>query len=411
MRTVRYRWTTIREAVAVGDQSLSGIKVVDVTQGIAGPHAGMLLAQHGATVIKLEPLEGDWGRTLGKRYDDLSAQAIVFNRGKKSLAVDLKTGQGRDIARRLASDSDVVLESYRPGVMSRLGLGYEDIRAMRPDVIYLSISGFGQRGPYSGLPVTDSVIQAFSGWMTLHKDPDGTPTRSGITAIDVMTGLYAYQAIASALIRRLRFGEGAYIDCSMLQSAAAFQAAKILEHYFEKGRPEASYVPVGVMPTADGYLSISAMRDSHYAALCRVLGRAELATHPRFDSRDKRRANKEELMALLRDEFRKRKTADWERELTEAGVMNSRVNAYQDFLADGHVKEAGTFGYADHGALGLAPVANIPGADLFAGDRERAWCPHVGEHSRAVLTAHGYGEDEIASLEAAGVIRQARRDA
>ncbi|MGE3710625.1 MAG: CaiB/BaiF CoA transferase family protein [Hyphomicrobiaceae bacterium] len=385
---------------------LAGIKVLDATQGVAGPHAGMLLAQNGADVVKLEPLDGDWGRTLGKRYGDLSAQAIVFNRGKKSIAVDLKADEGRKIAQKLAVSADIVLESYRPGVMKKLGLGYEDIRTRRPDIIYLSITGFGQNGPYSGLPVTDSVIQAFSGWMTLHRDDAGTPMRSGIIAIDVMTGLYAYQAIASALIGRLRGGGGAYIDCSMLQSAAAFQAAKSLEYFLEDGKPEVSYVPVGVMPTADGYINISAMRDAHYAALCKVLGRPDLAVHPKYDTRDKRRAHKDEVMALLRQEFAKRETAHWQRELTAAGVMNAVINTYGEFLADPHVKEIGTMSYVDHGALGTAPAANIPGVPAFGSDARGA-CPSVGQHTREVLASNGYDDTGIDALVAAGVVKQA----
>ena len=385
---------------------LAGIKVLDATQGVAGPHAGMLLALHGADVVKLEPIDGDWGRTLGKRYGDLSAQAIVFNRGKRSIAVDLKSDAGCRIAEQLATGADVVLESYRPGVMQKLGLAYEQIKAKRPDVIYLSITGFGQAGQNSSLPVTDSIIQAYSGWMTLHRDERGVPMRSGIIAIDVMTGLYAYQAIATALIARLRHGGGTYIDCSMLQSGAAFQAAKVLEHYLEQGRPEVSYVPVGVMPTSDGFMTISAMRDAHYEALCKTLGRPDLATNPKFNSRDNRRANKDELMPILRQEFARRETAAWQKELTEAGVMNARINTYGDFLDEPHVREVGTFAYVDHGQLGTAPAANIPGARPFTSEAH-AHCPAVGEHTRAILGECGYGADDVAALEKRGAVKQA----
>ncbi|SVB49177.1 uncharacterized protein METZ01_LOCUS202031, partial [marine metagenome] len=175
---------------------LDGIKVFDATQGVAGPHATMLLAQHGANVIKVEPLEGDWGRTLGKMYGDLCAHAVNFNRGKRSIALDLKSTDGIKVAQKLASDADIVVESFRPGVMARFGLGYMDIKAKRQDVIYLSVTGFGQEGPNKNLPVTDSVIQAFSGFMSINRDSEGTPQRLGMIAIDVLTGLYAYQAIS-----------------------------------------------------------------------------------------------------------------------------------------------------------------------------------------------------------------------
>ena len=196
---------------------LEGINVFDATQGVAGPHATMLLAQHGANVIKVEPLDGDWGRTLGKVYGDLCAHAVTFNRGKRSIALDLKSTDGIKVAQKLAADADIVVESFRPGVMARFGLDYMSIKAKRNDVIYLSVPGFGQEGPNKDLPVTDSVIQAFSGFMSINRDNEGTPQRLGMIAIDVMTGLYAYQAISSAIIARIRYGEGAYIDCSLMQ--------------------------------------------------------------------------------------------------------------------------------------------------------------------------------------------------
>lgn len=393
-------------AGAMQELPLSGFKVFDATQGIAGPHAGMLLAQQGAEVIKVEPLEGDWGRTLGRRYDDLCAQAITFNRGKRSIAIDLKKDAGLQIARKLAGQSDIVLESYRPGVMKRLGLGYEELSAGRPDLIYLSITGYGQNGSYADLPVTDSVIQAFSGWMTLNRDESGTPMRSGLTVIDVVTGLYAYQAISSAIIGRLRFNRGAYIDCSMLQSAAALQAAKIMEDFLEHGKPQVSYVPVGVMPTLDGYINISAMRDSHFDALCQELGRPDLATNSDFSTRDSRRTNKERLMPILMSEFRKRSSKEWEGKLTSVGVMNSPINTYAEFLKDKHVKEIGTFSEIPHGSLGVVPTANIPGVKPLTPNETRSSFPRIGEHTVELLLEHGYDRDEIRKLQEACVVKQ-----
>jgi len=353
----------------------SGIKVFDATQGVAGPHATMLLAQYGADVTKVEPLDGDWGRTLGKMYGDFCAHAITFNRGKKSIALDLKTEDGKAIAQKLAAEADVVVESFRPGVMSRFGLGYDDIKKHNPKVVYLSVTGFGQQGPYSKLPVTDSVIQAFSGWMTLHRDAEGVPMRSGMIAIDVMTGLYAFQAIATALMRQVRFGKGAYIDCSLMQSAAAFQAAKVMEYYLEQGEPQVLYVPVGTMKTADGYINITAMREHHYHALCKVLGREDLAKDPRYDSREKRIEREKELMPIIRAEFLKHPTAYWEKALTEAGVMNAKVNTYDDFMNDEHVKAVGSLAWIEHQDMGRLPMANIPGTTPLTEGSPLAECP------------------------------------
>jgi len=376
----------------------SGIKVFDATQGVAGPHATMLLAQYGAEVTKIEPLEGDWGRTLGKMYGDLCAHAITFNRGKKSIALDLKNKDGLAIAQKLAREADVVVESFRPGVMKRFGLGYDDLKPHNEKLVYLSVTGFGQEGPYSKLPVTDSVIQAFSGWMTLHRDAEGTPMRSGIIAIDVMTGLYAFQSIAAALMRQFRFGKGGYIDCSLMQSAAAFQAAKMMEWHLEGGQPQVLYVPVGTMKTKDGYINITAMREHHYVSLCKVLGREDLATDPRFDNRDKRIEREKELMPMIREEFLKKTTDEWVKELTEAGVMNAKVSNYDDFMADEHVKAVNSIAWVDHQSMGSLPMANIPGLPKIAGAGEFTECPHVGQHSLEILKRAGYSDAEIADF-------------
>jgi len=383
---------------------LSGIKVFDATQGVAGPHATMLLAQHGADVIKVEPLDGDWGRSLGKMYGDLCAHAVTFNRGKRSIALDLKSEDGRAVAQKLAAEADIVVESFRPGVMARFGLGYEDIKAKREDVIYLSVTGFGQDGPYSDQPVTDSVIQAFSGWMSINRDAEGTPQRFGMIAVDVMTGLYAYQAISSALIGRMRFGEGAYIDCSLMQSAAAFQGAKVMEHFIEDGAPQVLYVPVGTMKTADSHINITAMRDRHYVSLCEVLGLEELIDDPRFNTRDKRVAREAELMPMIRAEFLKKTTAEWCELLTEAEVMNSAISDYGDYLKDEHVAAVNGVAWVEHQDMGRIPIVNIPGMPKIEGADELTECAHVGQHTSTILAEAGYGAEEIAALLASNAV-------
>ena len=380
------------------DLPFSGIKVFDATQGVAGPHATMLLAQYGAEVTKIEPLEGDWGRTLGKMYGDLCAHAITFNRGKKSLALDLKNEQGKAIAQRLAREADVVVESFRPGVMSRFGLGYDDVKQHNPKVVYLSVTGFGQTGPNSKLPVTDSVIQAFSGWMTLHRDAEGIPMRSGMIAVDVMTGLYAFQALSTAIMRQVRFGKGAYIDCSLMQSAAAFQSAKVMEYFLENGEPQVLYVPVGTMKTKDGYLNVTAMREHHYQGLCKVLGRDDLAKDPRYGSREKRIEREKELMPIVRAEFLKNTTEHWTKALTEAGVMNAKVNTYKDFMEDEHVAAVNGLAWVEHQDMGKIPMANIPGLLPIEEGSYLAECPHTGQHTVEILKRNGYTDGEINEL-------------
>jgi crotonobetainyl-CoA:carnitine CoA-transferase CaiB-like acyl-CoA transferase len=383
---------------------MSGLKVFDATQGVAGPHSTLLLAQYGADVIKIEPIDGDWGRTLGKTYDDFCAHAVAFNRGKRSISLDLKHESGLAVAQRLASDADIVVESFRPGVMSRFKLGYDDLVKNNPEVIYLSVTGFGQHGPRRDLPVTDAVIQAFSGLMSINRDVQGSPQRISMVAIDVMTGLYAYQAIASAVLKRFRFGGGQYIDCSLMQSGAAFQAAKIAEHYLEGGQPQVLYVPVGTMKTKDGFLNVTAMREHHYVSMMQVLGRPELATDPRFDTRDKRIANEAILMPIVREAFLAKTTTEWAAQLTEAGVMNSPVSTYDDFMAEPHVEAVESLVWPDHQGVGKVPMPKIPGVEAIRGGAELLEAPHNGQHSEAILREAGYSDDDIADLVETGAV-------
>lgn len=388
------------------DLPLCGLQVLDFAQGVAGPHATMLLAQAGAEVIKIEPPAGDWSRTLGTAHGgDLGAHAIAFNRGKKSLAVDLKNAQGLALVRQMAADADVIVESFRPGVMQRFGLDYAALAAANPALVYLSVSGYGQSGPRRELPATDTILQAYTGWMAMNRNAEGMPQRTGMVAIDVLTGLYASQAIGTALIRRFRSGQGQYIDCSLLQSALAFQSPKIMEYHLEKGVPATTlYVPIGCFETADGFINISSMRDHHYTALCKAIERPDLLSDPRFDSHPRRLENEAALMAELRAELLRKPAREWAQRLTEGGVMNSVVVDYGELLADPHVRTTGLIDWIEQPDAGTVPVPRIPGVARIADDDARAHAPHVGEQTRAILRARGLADAEIERLASSGAI-------
>jgi crotonobetainyl-CoA:carnitine CoA-transferase CaiB-like acyl-CoA transferase len=215
----------------------AGLRVLDLGQGVAAPYCAMLLAMHGAQVVKLEPPAGDWSRGLGMRYGDQTAMSAHYNRGKRSLALDLKASTAREIAVALATASDIVIEGFRPGVAVRLGLGYDELRARNPRLLYVSVSGFGQEGPYVALPCTDSVAQAFSGLMSVNLGNDGIPHRVGAIIVDTLTGLYAAQAQGVALYARERHGEGRRIEVSLAQCATAILGHKLAEHVLEGGSP------------------------------------------------------------------------------------------------------------------------------------------------------------------------------
>ncbi len=385
-------------------RAFDGINVLDFSQGVAGPHATMLLAQHGANVMKVEPLAGDWGRALGAIYNDHCAHSIAFNRGKRSLAMDMKNPDALAVARRIAEKADVIVEAFRPGVMAKFGLSYDQVKAINPNVIYLSVTGFGQSGPNSNRPVTDAVIQAYSGLMTVNRDKDGIPQRLNMIPIDVTTGLYAFQALSTALMRKFRYGTGCYIDNNLMQSAAAFQAAKVMEFYLEKGQSQPLYVPVGTMPTTDGFINITAMREAHYQTLCDVMGKPEWKDDPRFRTGDLRLKNEAELMPMIREVFSTRSTQDWAEALTAAGVMNAPVQTYRELMDHPHTRAVEAIAYVEHASTGTVPMPHIPGLPRIEGADAMTHAPSIGEHSDQILGEWGYSDGDIAGMRTGGAI-------
>jgi crotonobetainyl-CoA:carnitine CoA-transferase CaiB-like acyl-CoA transferase len=286
----------------------------------------MLLGVYGADVIKVEPPEGDWSRYLGTTYGSHTALSAVYNRGKRSLCLDLKSGQGIAIAKRLALTSDVLIEGFRPGVAARLGIGYETLAKDNPGLIYLSISGFGQDGPYAKRPGSDSVAQAFSGLVSVNLGNDKIPHRVGTTISDVATGVYAFQAIATALFARASVGTGRWIDVNLAQSTAALLGHKAAEYVLEGGAPRALNVPAGSYQTSDGWMMVTLVNEPQYKRLCAVIGRDDLAFDPRFADFAKRADSAEPLMAQLRDAFLAQSTEAWLAKLHAADIIAERIH-------------------------------------------------------------------------------------
>jgi len=393
------------------DKPLRGLRVYDATQGVAGPHATMLLALNGADVIKVEPMEGDWCRVLGRAVGQESVNYLAYNRGKRSMACDIRTAAGMEIARKLIATCDVFVESFRPGVIGKMGLGYDEVSKINPKIIYASVSGFGQTGPNSRRPTVDGLIQAYSGMMVMNRTDDGTPHRMGMIVIDVVTGLYAYQAITTAVIRKLRFDQGSYLDISMVQSAAAFQAAKIMEYAESGGRAQPLYVPAGMFRTADGYIVVSGMRSQHFAALCGVVGRLDLAADSRWQTQGERTEHGAIINAELRKEFVKRTSQEWLSDLHAVGVFAERVRSYGEWLDDDHAKAARAYAWVDSDAFGRLPVPCVPGV-LPAGDDPSANVavpPLIGEHTRAILGELGFEHAWVDAQIAAGTVGETRR--
>ena len=386
------------------DLPYEGLKVLDISQGVAGPHCGMLLARHGANVVKLEPLAGDWGRRVGKTYGDNCAYGIAFNRGKRSLALDLKHREGNAIALELAYAADVIIENNRPGVTTRLGLGYDTIIKVNPEVIYLSITGFGQTGPMANRPATDAVLQAFSGLMSINKDPSGKPQRINLLAIDVVTGLYGFQAVAPALYRRAMKGGGKHIKTSLMEAVGAFQSAKLIEFELQKGVELPLGVPVAMFPMADGHVNINGRRDEHFIDLCKVIGLPHLADDPKYNSPTARVENEKDLIPLLFVATAKMSVAEISEALIEADILHAPVQDHGEFYNSEHVRAVEAVRWIEQSGVGLIPMPVIPGiTPPRAGDR-MVHAPHLGEHSREILRELGHSDADIGTFADSGAI-------
>jgi crotonobetainyl-CoA:carnitine CoA-transferase CaiB-like acyl-CoA transferase len=378
----------------------AGIMVADLSQGLAGPYCAMQLAAFGAEVVKLEPLNGDWSRPLGTTAEDLSATFVAVNQGKRSIAVDLASAEGQAVALRLALASHVVIESFRPGVADQLGFGYAAVKAQHPDVIYVSISGYGQAGPARTMPATDTILQGLTGMAHNNRDGAGVPHKVYLTPIDYGAGQYAAHAVAAALLQQSRTGEGRHIDVSLLATASALQGLRMTEASLTAGDiPLELFTPLGLFEAADGHVAISTVKERHFPELCGHLGCPELAEDPRFADHPRRLANLDALVEALNLRFSTRPKAHWTEVLTTGGMMCAPVNDYEQFLDGGMLAEAGGLTWVDQAPLGTIPLPAIPGTARALGK-----APRLGEHSLDVLAELGLSEAERDSLAESGRI-------
>jgi crotonobetainyl-CoA:carnitine CoA-transferase CaiB-like acyl-CoA transferase len=386
-----------------------GIRVVDFSQGMAGPYCGHLLAQYGADVVKVEPPIGDWLRRNGKQFGDHSAMSIVASQGKRSVALDLKSSRGQALALALIARADVLLENNRPGVMARLGLDYDAARAIKPDIIYLSITGFGHSGPYANRPALDTVMQSYTGLTLANLGNDGVPHRVGILVPDMVTALYGFQSIAVALYAKSVGRGGRFLDVSLTQAMAAFQANMLIQTTLEGTRPEVLAVPSGTYPTADGWISMAVINEPQWPRLASAIGRPDLVDDRRFNVREARRANFVVLNDIIAMETRKRPTKEWLPRLEAADIPHGQVNSYADLLADPQFQAARAVAWIEQANVGRLPVAGIP-ASPRAGEGAPSQAPSIGEHSREILAELGHKRAEIDALIEAGVIVVPRAD-
>ena len=388
------------------DAPFAGLTVLDLSQGIAGPYCGMLLAQQGADVIKVEPVVGgDWARRLGVVYGDQTAYSIAGNLGKRSLALDLKSEDGKEILRQLADKADVFMEGFRPGVAARLGFGYDTVSARNPKLIYLSVSGFGQSGPLSHRPALDPALQALTGMMSSNKGEDGIPHRVMFIPVDMATGLYSFQALSSALYAKRDEDKGCYIDNSLMRSGLAIQSVRFIANTLEGGEMLPGASPHGVFPASDGWVTFVAMNDKQFADLCDALDRHELSNDPRFQTNADRNANADELNEAIHEAMKKQPAAYWLERLEDAGIVHEALNDYEDFLDHPQAQADNAVIWLDQPGLnGPAPVPNLAGVCPPENGSQRGTAPQLGHHTRQILTSLGYDKTAIRKLAERGVV-------
>ena len=391
---------------------LEGVRVLDISQGAAGPTCGMLLGDLGAVVVKVEPPGGEWGRRLGPPFlGGVSAAFLGMNRGKRSIGVDLKRPGAAEALLRLAAGCDVVLESFRPGVADRLGVGYEAIRARNPQLVYAAISAFGQDGPWRDLPGVDGVVQAMSGLMSVTGTTPGPPVKVGVPAGDMLGGIFASQAVLAALLARERTGTGQRVDVSLLDALLAFQVVPF-SMYQASGEPPgrlgsaAPYAaPNEAFATNDGHVMVAAYTPQRWPALCQVLGVPELATDPRFSTNGERVVQREVLHTILETIFATRSTAEWIGLLQEVDIICGPLLDYDGLMSEEHFKEYGLTARAEHPAVGAMTTVRGPVRFSSSQAQVRENTPAIaGEHTREVLAEAGLGSQEIADLLASGAL-------
>ncbi|HLJ72924.1 MAG TPA: CaiB/BaiF CoA-transferase family protein [Roseiarcus sp.] len=399
---------------------LEGLKVLELARILAGPWAGQTLADLGAEVIKVErPGAGDdtrgWGPPFVAGADGGRGDAAYYhacNRGKRSVAVDFERPEGRDIVRRLAARADVVIENFKTGGLAKYGLDYPSLKALNPRLVYCSITGFGQTGPYAKRAGYDFMIQGMGGIMDLTGEPDGEPQKPGVAYADIFCGLYSVIAIQAALARRAATGEGASIDMALMDSQVAVLANQALNFLVSGvaprrlGNAHPNLVPYQVFKVADGHIIIATGNDRQTRDLCRVLGVEELADDPRFLRNADRIAHREAFIALLETRTRTFRAAELLAALEKAVVPAGPIKSVAEVFADPQVQARGMRIELESKAAAAGTVPNVRAPILLDGEAMipvRA-APALGEDTGAVLAELGLGEAEIAALRAKGVV-------
>ncbi|MCX7850546.1 CoA transferase [Thermus sp.] len=391
---------------------LAGLKVLDLSRVLAGPLCTMILADLGAEVVKVEPPWGDETRGWGPPFvAGESAYFLSVNRGKKSLALDLKAKEGQEAVRRLAAGADVLVENFKTGDLARYGLDYGSLKALNPRLVYLSLTGFGQTGPRAKEPGYDAALQGYTGIMSVTGEPHGPPMKVGVAWIDVMTGMMGAVAVLAALWERERSGLGQHVDLSLFD-VGLFALVNLGESYLLTGRPparlgnaHAQIVPYGAFPAADGWLVLAVGNDEQFARLCGALGLGELAE--RFPTNASRVEHREAVVEALSQVLRTRPRAYWLEKFQGIGVPAAPVNDLKEAFQDPQAQAREAVWTLPHPLLGSLPTLANPLRFLSRTPASPSLPPPLlGEHTEEVLLEAGFTPEEVRALVEKGVARR-----
>ncbi|MDA0263045.1 MAG: CaiB/BaiF CoA-transferase family protein [Chloroflexi bacterium] len=391
--------------------ALDKIRVVDLTRTLAGPFCTMLLGDMGADVIKIEePSAGDETRKWYPFQNGESTQFMTFNRNKRSLTVNLKEPEGIKIIKELAADADVMIESFRAGALDRMGLGYSEISAINPGIVYCSISGYGRTGPMADMPGYDLIIQAYSGLMDLTGEPDGDPMRVGFSLVDLFAGMMSYGTIVTALMQRVQTGKGQWVEGSLLDGqvaalsyhASAFMGTGVEPKRMGAGHP--SLVPYQSFAASDGNFIVGCANQGLYERLCKALGRSDLVEDPRFATNTDRVEHRDECVGVFKEIFSRNTTEHWVSLIVKAGVPCGPINTVSQVVSNPQVLARNMIAEVEHPNV---PNMRFPASPLKLTDSPatvRLAPPLLGQHNEQVLEEAGYSPDKIADLIKRGVI-------
>lgn len=395
---------------------LSGVRVLEVGVFMAAPFAAMQLADLGAEVVKVESPDGEPTRSTGPFVAGHSSPFVRLNRSKRSVALDLKSAEGKAVFLSLAAKADVVVENLRPGAMRRLGLGYDDLAEANPGLVYASASGFGQTGPLRDLPGLDIMAQARGGLMSITGSPDGSPAKVGVPVCDLVCGLYVALAVTAALRARDATGLGDYVDVSLLESGVSLAVWEAGRYFAtgEVGRPlgsaHQSQAPYQAVTTRDGYVTLGAITPNTWSGMCDALGLEELLDDERYADSSSRRAHREELVALIERRTTELATAEVVALLESAGVPCAPIADYGEVFADDHLAERDFFWDAPHPEAGAVRQVGSPMRFTHAATRRAGAGPVLGADSRSTLLEAGYTDEEVDALVTSGAVSEPPAD-